>query len=78
MYHEIYNRVSRDEALTGGSSLSDDVLVVLGVHADLLERGVVDEGAGLLVQGGVGLLHLIGGTLNLDLVALVQKLDVDL
>jgi len=64
--------------ITGGTSLSDDVLVVLGIDADLCVVHGPDQFLGLGLESLSGLLGLVRGTFDLDDVAAVGKFDMDL
>jgi hypothetical protein len=64
--------------ITGGTSLSDDVLVVLGIDADLCVVHGPDQFLGLGLESLSGLLGLVRGTFDLDDVAAVRKFNMDL
>ena len=57
---------------TCGSSLANDVLVVLGVHAELGKPGGGDEKVRLLCDLLLGLLNIFRGTLHSDRVVVAE------
>ena len=66
------------EAVDGGSSLSDDVFVVFGVHGDLDVLHVGLQVFCLLLKGVTDLVSFLRGAINLDQVTLIQERDVGL
>ena len=66
------------EAVDGGSSLSDDVFVVFGVHGDLDVLHVGLQVFRLLLKGVTDLVSFLRGAINLDQVTLIQERDVGL
>ena len=64
--------------LTGRAALADDVLVVLGVDADLRVVHGPDQLLGLVLQGFPGLLALVRRSFDLDDITAVRKFNVNL
>ena len=64
--------------LTGRASLSDNVLVVLCIDADLCVSHCSNQLLGLVLQKLFGLFGLFWWALDLDDVTAVRKLDMNL